>query len=239
MNVIGNPKFSETLWEWRLFSNRFHKTDLGAIRKLPLKFDRPTEMIDNYVWTPDCNLNVKLREQELKIKELLGFRSHHLGNTLGITSYIERWTTEVYSFPIPAFLMKRVLRGLNISNMPKFLHTVEDKDQFINLLQSQSNSVRVLSIFKQREQHLLHMDEDLKEKGDNKELGRSVTVEISHLARPENVFTLSIEDRAIDNVIAAISKIMGSTDKGIYRGMLFMNYLQAVKVWGLGKKMFG
>lgn len=234
------PKFSETLWEWRSFSDRFHKTHLSAIRKLPLKFDRPTEMIDNYVWTPDCNLNIKLREQELKIKELLGFRSHHLGNTLSITSYIERWTTEVYSFPIPAFLMKRVVRGLNISNVPKFLHMVEDKDQFINLLQAQSNSVRSLSIFKQREQHLLHIDEELKEKDNNQELGgKSVTVEISHLARPENVFTLSIEDTAIDNVIAAMSKIMRGMDKRIYRGMIFMNYLQAVKIWGLGKKIFG
>jgi hypothetical protein len=184
-------------------------------------------------------MNIKLREQELKIKELLGFRSHHLGNTLGITSYIERWTTEVYSFPIPAFLMKRVVRGLNISNTPKFLRMVEDKDQFINLLQSQSNSVRILSIFKQREQRLLHMDEELKKEGNNEELGKSVTIEISHLARPENVFTLSIEDTAIDNVIAAISKIMRGMDKRIYRGMIFMNYLQAVKIWGLGKKIFG
>ena len=238
MSLSGIPKFSETLWEWRSFSNRFHKTHLSRIRKLPLKFDRPTEMVDNYVWTPDCNLNVKLREQELKIKELLGFQSQRLGNTLGTISNIERWTTEVYSFPIPAFIVKRVLRGLNISNMPEFSHMVEDKDRFINLLQSQSNSVRVLSISKQREQHLLHLDEDLTEKGDDKELGKSVTIEISHLARPENVFTLSIEDRAIDNVIAAISKIMRSTDKRIYRGMIFMNYLQAVKVWGLGKRIF-
>jgi hypothetical protein len=59
------------------------------------------------------------------------------------------------------------------------------------------------------------------------------------LARPENVFTLSIEDTAIDSVIAAISKIMRGMDKRIYRGMIFMNYLQAVKIWGLGKKIFG
>jgi hypothetical protein len=28
-------------------------------------------------------------------------------------------------------------------------------------------------------------------------------------------------------------------DKRAYRGMVFMNYLQAVKEWGLNKKMFG
>ena len=36
------------------------------IQKLPVKFDRPTKMTDNYVWTPDCSLNIKLREGDLK-----------------------------------------------------------------------------------------------------------------------------------------------------------------------------
>jgi hypothetical protein len=31
---------------------------------------------------------------------------------------------------------------------------------------------------------------------------------------------------------------MGDMEKKIYRGMVFMNYLQGVKVWGLGKKVF-
>ena len=113
---------------------------------------------------------------------------------------------------------------------------VEDKEQFIELLQTQSNSVRVLSIFKQREQRLLPIDESIKGK-DKKELGDLVTVEISHLTSPENVSALSIEPN-IDKVITAVSMMMRNVDKKIYRGMVFMNYLQAVKVWGLGKKIF-
>ena len=65
-----------------------------------------------------------------------------------------------------------------------------------------------------------------------------MTVEISHLASPEDVSTLSIEHPSIDMVIAAIPKIMRDVDKQIYRGMIFMNYLQAVKIWELGKKIF-
>jgi hypothetical protein len=65
------PKSSETLWEWRAFSKTFQKSLINMIRVLPVKFDRPTKMTDNYVWTPNCNLNIKLREQDLKIKELL------------------------------------------------------------------------------------------------------------------------------------------------------------------------
>jgi hypothetical protein len=230
------PKFSETLWEWRSFSKTFHESLLSIIQELPLKFDRPAEMIDNYVWTPDCSLNIKLREQDLKIKEFLGVRSYCVDNTLAITTHVERWTTEVYSFPIPLSIMKRIVRGLNLSNMSG-LSMINDKDQFINLLQSQSNSVRVSSIFKQRKQHLLCTGEDLKEKG-NKELGEFVTVEISHLILPEDVFTLSVEHVTVDNEIAAISKIVRDIDIRAYRGMVFMNYLQAVKEWGLNKKIF-
>jgi hypothetical protein len=229
------PKFLERLWEWRSFNKTFHKSFFNMIQKFPVKFDRPTKMTDNYVWTPDCSLNIKLREEDLKIKELKSSKSCHMNDTSANITYIEQWTTEVFSFPISTFLMKRIGKGLNICNIPDSLPPLDDKERFIALLQSQSNSVRVLSVSKQREQRLLPIDEDLKS---NKELGELVTVEISHLTGPEDVYTLCIEHSSIDKVIAAISKIMVDTDKKIYRGMVFMNYLQAVKVWGLGKKIF-
>jgi len=232
-----NPKFSEKLWEWRAFSKTFHKNLLNMVQDLPAKFDRLTTMTDNYVWTPHCNLNIKLREKDLKIKEIICFHSCYMDNASGNTTYAEQWTMEVYSFPISTLLVKRIGNGLNISNISKSLPLVEDKEQFIRVLQSESDSVRVLSIFKQREQRLLPIDEELKGKG-NKEQGNLVTVEISHLASPEEVSTLSIEHSSIDNVLAARPKIMGNVDKKIYRGMISMNYLQAVKVWGLGKKIF-
>ena len=205
------------------------------IQKFPVKFDRPTKMTDNYVGTPGCSLNIKLREEDLKIKELKSSKSCHMNDTSANITYIEQWTTEVFSFPISRFLMKRIGKRLNISNISDSLPPLDDKERFIALLQSQSNSVRVLSVSKQREQRLLPIDEDLK---GNQELGELVTVEISHLTGPEDVYTLCIEHSSIDKVIAAISKIMGDTDEKIYRGMVFMNYLQAVKVWALGKKIF-
>jgi hypothetical protein len=208
-----------------------------VIHELPMRFDRPTKMTDNYVWTPDCNLNIKLRDQDLKIKELIVSQSCRMDNTLGITTYAEQWTTEVYCFPIPLLLMKRIGKGLGLRNMSKSSPLIEDKEQFIESLQSQSNSVRVISVFKQREQRLLPIENNLKEKV-NKGPGGLATVEISHLAGPEDVSTLSIEHVNIDNVIAAIPKTMREADKQIYRGMIFMNYLQAIKIWGLGKKIF-
>src|ERR671918_1234288 len=221
-----NPKFSERLWEWRLFSKTFRKSLTNVMHELPLKFDRPTKMTDNYVWTPDCNMNIKLRDQDLKIKELIGSQSCHMDNTLGITTYAEQWTTEVYSFPIPVLLMKRIGKGLGLKSMASSLCLIGDKEQFIESLQSRSNSVRIISVHKQREQRLLPIEDDLKEKV-SKGLGELVTVEISHLKGPEDVSTLSIEHASIDNVIAGIPKIMRDADKQTYRGMIFMNYLQA------------
>jgi hypothetical protein len=229
------PKFSEKLWEWRSFNKTFHKNLSDMIQELPVKFDRPTKMTDNYVWTPDCSLNIKLRKEDLKIKELKSSQPCHIDDISGLTTYIEQWTTEVFSFPLSNFLMKRIGKGLNISNIPESLPPVEDKERFISLLQFQSNSVKALSVSKQMDQRLLPIDKDLKA---NKEKGELVTVEISHLTGPEDVYTLSIEHSSIDKVIAAISKIMEDTDKEIYGGMVFMNYLQAVKVWGLSKKIF-
>jgi hypothetical protein len=229
------PKFSERLWEWRSFSKAFHKSLLNMIHELPVKFDRPAKMTDNYVCTPDCNLNIKLREHDLKIKELIGSQPCYMDNTLGITTYAEQWTTEVYSFPISTSLMKRIVKGLNNGNLTKSFHTADSKEQFIELLQSQPNSVKILSIVKEREQHLLPIDEDLRDKGDN-ELGKLVTIEVSNLTSPEDVCTLSVKHSSIDKVRAAIPKIMRDVDKQIYRDMIFMNYLQAV--WGLGKKIF-
>ena len=207
------------------------------IHELPMKFDRPTKMTDYYVWTPNCNLNIKMREQDLKIKELMGSQSCYTDITSWSTIFAEQWTTEVYSFPISTFLMKRIVQGLNIGNLSKTLHMTKDKEQFIELLQSQSNSVKVLPIRKEREQHLLPIDENLKDKG-HKESEKLVTLEISHVLSPENVHTLSIEHSSIDMIRAAKYKLMRNMNRQVYSDMVSMNYLQAVKLWGLDKKIF-
>jgi hypothetical protein len=235
MNKV--PKFSERLWEWRSFSKTINKDLLKVIRELPMKFDRPTKMTDNYVWTPSCNLNIKLREQDLKIKELMRSQSCDTNITSWSTTFAEQWITEVYSFPISTFLMKRIVQGLNIGNVSKTLNMAKDKEQFIELLQSQSNSVKVLSIRKEREQHLFPIDENLKDDG-YKESERLVTIELSHVLIPEDVYTLSVESSSIDMIRAVKHKLMRNMDRQVCSDMVSMNYLQAVKLWGLDKKMF-
>lgn len=75
----------------------------------------------------------------------------------------------------------RIVQELNIGNLSKSSRRTKDKDQFIELLQSQSNSLRVLSIIKARQQHLLPVDGILKYKG-NKDLekfGSSLHLKLS------------------------------------------------------------
>jgi hypothetical protein len=42
-----------------------------------------------------------------------------MDKTSGDTKYVEQWTAEVYSFPIPMRLMKRIGMELGISNISK------------------------------------------------------------------------------------------------------------------------
>lgn len=74
------------------------------IHELPVKFGHPTKTIDNYVWTPDCSLNIKLREQDLKIKELTGFQPCYINNTLGIPYTLSNGRPKSIAFQFQRFL---------------------------------------------------------------------------------------------------------------------------------------
>lgn len=53
---------------------------------------------------------------------------------------------------------------------------------------------------------------------------------------PEDVYTLSLEHSSVEMVRAAIPMLMRNMEKRVYRGMVFMvftNYLQVEKMWGL------
>jgi hypothetical protein len=223
------------LWEWRSFSKTFQKGLLDRIENLPVKADRPTRMTDNYVWMPDCSSNIKLRERDLKIKHLMNSCPCHLDDTSRKTTYAQQWTTEAFGFPISASLMKRISKELNINDIPGTLPLITDKERFVSLLQSLSNSLRVVAVSKEREQRLFPID------GNNnydKEISACVTIEISYMTNPEEVTSICIEHTNINKVLAAVSKIMMGIDKKTYGDMIFMNYLEAVKVWALDKKLF-
>ena len=88
MMYVDNPVFKEILWEWRAFAIKVDPNICRNILDLPLKDGKSTKMLDRYICRLGCDTNIKIRDKDLKIKNL--HDKTHEG--------IERWTTEVYIF---------------------------------------------------------------------------------------------------------------------------------------------
>ena len=63
------PVFKETLWEWRSFG-KVDPNIYNNISSLPIKAAKPTKILDRYLCKADCEVNIKLRDEDLKIKSL-------------------------------------------------------------------------------------------------------------------------------------------------------------------------
>ena len=58
--MMERPIFSEILWEWRAFG-KINPNTLYQISNLPKRHDRTGNLKDEYLWVPQCSVNVKLR----------------------------------------------------------------------------------------------------------------------------------------------------------------------------------
>jgi hypothetical protein len=222
------------LWEWRAFGKTFHKNLLDWVGKLPVKRDRPTEMADVYLWMPDRSSTIKIREQGLKIKRLLNSKTCHLDDILHNITFVQQWTTEAFTFPISDCLISQIITEVNLMHKSRTFPLITNKDQFVAILQSLSNSLRIISVFKEREQHLFPINGK-----NNSKLSDSATIEISWLRGPEEVTSINIEHIDVNKVLEAVSKIMTISGGKIYTGdMKYASYLETLKVWALDKKLF-
>ncbi len=121
MMYIDNPVFKETLWEWRAFDIRVEPDICRKILNLPIKAGKSIRMLDRYICRVGCDINIKIRDQDLKIKNLND--NTHTG--------IERWTTEVYNFPISAALFGNITKALKI-DLPG--RVIRDGKQLMSIL---------------------------------------------------------------------------------------------------------
>ena len=104
MMYVDNPVLKEILWEWRAFAIKFDPNICRNILNLPLKDGKSTNMLDRYICRLGYDTNIKIRDKDLKLKNL--HDKTHEG--------IERWTTEVYNFPISATIFRNITKVLNI-----------------------------------------------------------------------------------------------------------------------------
>jgi hypothetical protein len=141
MMYVDNPVFKETLWEWRAFGIRVDPDICRKILNLPIKAGKSIKMLDRYICRVGCDINIKIRDQDLKIKNF--HDKTHAG--------IEQWTTEVYNFPISAPLFENITKALKI-DLPG--RVIRDGKQLMSILSQVTSSVRVISVQKQRELHV-------------------------------------------------------------------------------------
>jgi len=206
---VDNPVFKEILWEWRAFAIKVDPNICRNILNLPLKDGKSTKMLDRYICRLGYDTNIKIRDNDLKIKNL--HEKSHEG--------IERWTTEVYNFPISAAIFRNITMALNI-DVP--VRTIRDGHQLISILSKVTSSVQVINVQKRRELHVWPS-------GDK----NGATIELTEISIPEKVMTIGIEHQDMEKVTKALEYLQLTS-----HSMRVLSYVDCLRVWVEEKNLF-
>src|SRR5215467_13876590 len=204
-----NPVFKEILWEWRAFDIKFDPNICRNILNLPLKDGKSTRMLDSYICRLGYDTNIKIRDKDLKIKNL--HEKSHEG--------MEQWTTEVYNFPISTAIFGNITKALNI-DVPG--RTIRDGQQLISILSKVTPSIQVINVQKRRELHVWPSDDR-----------NGATIELTEISIPEKVMTISIEHRDLEKVIKAIEYLQLTS-----HSIRVLSYIDCLRVWVEDKSLF-
>ncbi len=209
MMVVDNPVFKEILWEWRAFAVKVDPSICRNILNLPLKDGKSTNMLDRYICRFGYDANIKIRDKDLKIKKLDD--KTHAG--------IERWTTEVYNFPISAAIFRNITKALNI-DLPG--RAIIDGQQLMSILSEITPSIQVIDVQKRRELHVWPSDDR-----------NGATIELTEISTPEKVMTISIEHRDLEKVTKALEYLQLTSDS-----IRVLSYVDCLRVWVEEKSLF-
>src|ERR1700739_4656507 len=200
MMDVDNPVFKEILWEWRAFATKVDPNICRNILNLPLKDGKSTKMLDRYNCRLGYDTNIKIRDKDLKIKNLLDKTNEG----------IERWTTEVYNFPISAAIFRNITKTLNI-DLPD--RAIRDGQQLISILSNVRASVQIISVQKRRELHVWPYDDR-----------NGATIELTQISIPEKVMTISIEHPDLEKVTRALEYLQLTS-----HSMKVLSYVDCLK----------
>lgn len=203
------PKFKETLWEWRAFVPRVDSDTRKKILNLPKKHGKPLTMHDRYICRFGSSTNIKIRVKDLRIKRLAAVSK----------SGVELFTTEVYSFPISAHLFGDITNSLNVT-LPK--REVRNGDQLISTLSHSTPSIQIVNVLKHRELYKWPPDDP-----------EGVVIELAEINIPERVNSISVENRDLKKVNEAIKSLRLQT-----LSMRVINYSECIKIWVEGRRLF-
>jgi hypothetical protein len=206
---VDKPVIKETLWEWRAFGDNVDPNIRRNIQSLPIKDGKSIRMLDRYLCRAGCYINIKIREEDLKVKNF--HKKTHAG--------IEQWTTETYGFPITAAMFRSITKALKIEIPGR---AIKDGKQLVSVMSEASPSVQVISVQKRRELHVSPA-------GDID----GAIIELAKISKPEKIITISVEHRNLEKVSKALEDLQLPSPS-----MKVLNYVDSLKVWTEGKKLF-
>ena len=203
------PKFKETLWEWRAFVPRVDSDTRKKILNLPKKHGKPLTMNDRYICRIGSSTNIKIRVRDLRIKRLATVSKNG----------VNLFTTEAYNFPLSVNVFEDLTNALNIA-LPKI--EVRDGDQLISILSHSTPSIRIVDVLKHRELYKWPPDDP-----------DGVVIELAEINMPEKVNSISVEHHDLKKVDEAMKCLRLQT-----LSMRVINYSECIKVWVEGKRLF-
>ncbi len=206
---VDNPVFKETLWEWRAFGIRVDPNIRRNISSLPIKDGKSTKIMDRYICRAGCDINIKIRDEDLKEKNPNG--KTHAG--------IEQWTTEVYDFPISAALFGSITKALQMDLRGR---EIKNGEQLISILSQVTPSVQIINVQKQRELHVWPTDDR-----------DGALIELAEISTPQEVTTIGIEHKSLEKVSKALQYLQLAS-----RSMKVLNYVECLRVWVEEKRLF-
>src|SRR5215831_17171110 len=166
-------------------------------------------MLDRYICRLGYDTNIKIRDKDLKLKNL-HYKTHE---------GIERWTTEVYNFPISAAIFRNITKALNM-DLPE--RAIRDGQQLISILSKVTPSVQVTNVQKRRQLHVWPS-------GDI----NGATIELTEISIPEKVMTIGIEHQDLEKVTKALEYLQLTSPS-----MRVMSYVDCLRVWVQEKSLF-
>ena len=198
-------------WEWRGFGRI--SADLRArLETLDPLFASDRALIDAYLWSPNCAVNVKLRLGDLKFKRLIA-----------VEDDLECWLEdegEIYPFPLDADVVTKLERALAVT-LPENQKTPVGRNELAALLQNAHPPAQIFLVEKQRRLRTLPLAG-----------AEPAIVELTEIVRPERITTVAvehIEKGGVRQALAALNLPGGELRQ--------QNYLQALSVWAKDEQL--
>jgi hypothetical protein len=166
-----------THWEWRAFGSVPLSTVLHVVNRCDKHFgpeDSGNQHTDEYLWAPGCDVNVKLRDKELKFKRLLEKTEDGC----------ELWTEEedeMFPFPLADAALDFIRSHMKVA-LPERVDEIRGSlEDFKRFLPSFDPPVRIIPVKKYRIEYDCVVDD------------ATLIVELAEVMEPVSIWSIGIE----------------------------------------------